>query len=72
MALSARQVGQTVKAARNALGATQRQLALAAGTGLRFIIDLERGKSTCELGKSLDVLAAVGVRVTLEVPDEAT
>lgn len=72
MAASTRQIGQTIRVARNALGTTQRQLALAAGTGLRFIIDLERGKETCELGKTLDVLAALGVRVTLEGPDEAS
>ena len=71
MVASPRQIGSTVKVARNALGATQRQLALAAGTGLRFVIDLERGKATCEIGKTLDVLNALGVRVILEAPVDA-
>ena len=72
MSVSAREIGQTIKTVRTTLGATQRQLALAAGTGLRFVIDLEHGKPTCEIGKALDVLRALGVQVTLEPPDEAS
>ena len=72
MSVSPRKIGETVKAVRNKLGATQRQLALAAGTGLRFVIDLEHGKPTCEIGKALDVLRALGVQVTLVPPDEAS
>ena len=72
MSVSAREIGQTIKTVRTTLGATQRQLALAAGTGLRFVIDLEHGKPTCEIGKALDVLCALGVQVTLEPPDEAS
>ena len=72
MSVSPREIGQTIKTVRTTLGATQRQLALAAGTGLRFVIDLEHGKPTCEIGKALDVLRALGVQVTLEPPDEAS
>ena len=71
MEISPRQIGHTVKTVRNALGATQRQLALAAGTGLRFVVDLERGKPTCEIGKTLDILKALGVHVVLETPVDA-
>lgn len=31
------------------------------GTGLRFIVDLEKGKSTCQIGKALQVLQALGL-----------
>ena len=72
MSVSPDELGQTVKGVRTALGTTQRQLALAAGTGLRFVIDLEHGKPTCELGKTLDVLRALGVQVTLVPPNEAS
>lgn len=72
MSVSPREIGQTIRTVRTTLGATQRQLALAAGTGLRFVIDLEHGKSTCEIGKALDVLRALGVQVTLVPPDEAS
>ena len=63
MPLSVEQVGEVVKSARKSLGVTQRQLALTAGTGLRFVIDLEKGKRTCQLGKTLAVLNTLGVAV---------
>lgn len=47
---------------------TQRELALTSGTGLRFIIDLEKGKETCQIGKALTVLQTLGVKVTLTPP----
>ena len=70
--MSVEELGEAVRTVRRSLGVTQRQLALAAGTGLRFVIDLERGKPTCQLGKTLAILATLGVVVTLdsrELPD---
>ena len=64
--MSVEELGKAVRATRRSLDVTQRQLALAAGTGLRFVIDLEKGKPTCQLGKTLAVLATLGVAVTLE------
>ncbi len=43
---------------------TQDQLALATGVGRRFLIDLEAGKTTCQLGLSLVVAEALGLRMT--------
>lgn len=40
----------------------QDQLALATGVGRRFLIDLEAGKSSCQLGRSLLVAEALRVR----------
>ena len=42
---------------------------MAAGTGLRFVIDLEKGKPTCQLGKTLAVLSTLGVEVAFERRD---
>jgi HTH-type transcriptional regulator / antitoxin HipB len=42
------------------LGVTQKALALTSGTGLQFIIELEKGKETCEIGKALTVLNTLG------------
>jgi predicted transcriptional regulator len=50
------------------MGVTQEQLATAAGTGLRFIVDLEKGKPTCQIGKVLTVLQTLGIRITLTAP----
>jgi HTH-type transcriptional regulator / antitoxin HipB len=61
-------LGELVKRTRKGLGLTQESLALAAGTGLRFIIDLERGKPTCQLQKTLTVLNTLGVNTILEPP----
>ncbi|MBV5335466.1 helix-turn-helix transcriptional regulator, partial [bacterium] len=59
------QLGAAVRAARKQLKATQKELAMTSGTGLRFVIDLERGKPTCQIGKILQVLQALGLRVGL-------
>jgi hypothetical protein len=47
---------------------TQRELALTSGTGLRFVVDLERGKETCEIGKALIILQTLGIKLTLVPP----
>jgi hypothetical protein len=42
----------------------QDELALATGVGRRFLIDLEAGKPSCQLGRCLLVADALGLRVT--------
>jgi HTH-type transcriptional regulator / antitoxin HipB len=65
---TATEIGALVRETRKRLGVTQKDLALTAGTGLRFVIDLEKGKETCELGKSLRILQTLGITVTLTPP----
>ncbi|NJL27079.1 MAG: helix-turn-helix transcriptional regulator [Thermoanaerobaculia bacterium] len=62
------QLGQLVRQARRAQRLTQGDLALAAGLSRRFVIELERGKSTCQLGKALHLLRILGIGVLLEPP----
>jgi y4mF family transcriptional regulator len=62
------QIGQLVKKARKKLGVTQKDLALTSGTGLRFIIELEQGKLTCQIGKVLTVLHTLGITLQLTLP----
>ena len=59
-------LGVAVLAARNRLGLTQPQLALAAGVGVRFIVELEAGKPTVRLETLLKVLHALGGRLAVE------
>lgn len=59
-----KQFGKAVAQARKGLGITQRQLALAIGTGERFIVELEAGKPTAQLGKALAAARAVGLRLS--------
>lgn len=60
---NATQFGAAVAEARRSLGLTQRDLALAIGTGERFIVNLEAGKATAQLGKALAAARAVGLRL---------
>jgi ribosome-binding protein aMBF1 (putative translation factor) len=64
MVENATQFGAAVTSARRALGITQRELALAINSGERFIVDLEAGKPTAQLGKALAAAKAVGLRLT--------
>jgi y4mF family transcriptional regulator len=61
-------IGDLVRTTRKAAGLRQDELAGAAGVGLRFIVDLEAGKPTAQLGKVLEVLAALGCAVTITPP----
>ena len=53
-------LGQAVRNARKQIGLTQPQLALAAGVGVRFVVDLEAGKATLRLENILRVVNALG------------
>ena len=54
-------IATSVKSARRALKLRQADLAAAAGVGIRFLIELEAGKTTAQLGKTLAVLNALGL-----------
>ena len=58
-------IGQIIRENRKRLGVTQKDLALTSGTGLRFVIDLEKGKETCQIGKVLTVLQTLGIKIAL-------
>ena len=61
-----------VKQERKRTGMTQEELALTAGVGLRFVRDLEQGKSNLRLDKVDQVLRLFGYRtgpIRMEKPD---
>lgn len=68
MRYTPQQIGALIRKTRKSLGVTQRDLALTSGTGLRFVIDLEKGKETCEIGKALTVLQMLGIKLILTPP----
>ena len=68
MSLTPEDLGRLVKKERKAMGLTQAELALTSGTGMRFISDLENGKPTCQIGKTLTVLKTLGIRLTMSSP----
>jgi y4mF family transcriptional regulator len=62
---SPQSLGTVLRASRKRLGLTQADLALAAGVGLRFIVELEAGKPTVRLEQVLRVVDALGGSLTL-------
>ncbi|MDR2973195.1 MAG: type II toxin-antitoxin system Y4mF family antitoxin [Propionibacteriaceae bacterium] len=65
-------VAATVRAARKRAGLSQAELALKAGVGRRFVVDVEAGHPRAELGKVLAVLDAVGVHALALPPPPVT
>lgn len=68
MKYTPKDLGEIVRETRKKLGVTQKDLALTSGTGLRFVIDLEKGKETCQIGKALTILHTLGIRLALTPP----
>ena len=64
-------LGQAARAARKQLGLTQPQLALAAGVGVRFIVDLEAGKPTLRLESILRCCTLGGTLAVSGLPTSA-
>ena len=62
-------LGALIKTNRKKKRMTQADLADAARTGIRFISDVENGKPTCHIGKVLDVLNTLGIRVAIDSPN---
>jgi y4mF family transcriptional regulator len=60
------EIGAVVRQTRVAHGLRQDQLA--AGVGVRFLVELERGKSTVRFDKVLAVLNALGCRFDVAPP----
>jgi y4mF family transcriptional regulator len=63
------EIGSIVRRERKAQGLRQQELAAASGVGVRFIVDLEAGKPTVQLGKVLHVLATLGCTLSIGQPD---
>lgn len=64
-------IGVFIRRLRKAQGLRQDELAGAVGVGVRFIVDVEAGKATTQLGKVLRVLDALGCSLTLSDPPGA-
>ena len=61
------QLGEVIRQQRKAQGLTQKELAGLCGVGVRFLGELERGKESCEIGKTLLILKMLGINLMLEV-----
>jgi HTH-type transcriptional regulator/antitoxin HipB len=59
-------LGKAIRHQRKSIGLSQTNAAGLCGVGERFLSELERGKPTAELGKVLQVLNRLGLRIVLE------
>jgi y4mF family transcriptional regulator len=59
-------LSHTIRERRKELGLTQADAAGLVGVGVRFLSELERGKTTLELGKVLQVLQGFGFTLSLQ------
>ena len=64
-------LGAAIRAERKRLKVTQKELAMAAGTGLRYLIELERGKPTSRIEGVFKVLQALGIKLALGTSEGA-
>lgn len=59
-------LGRIVKETRKSLQLTQTDLAISAQVGVRFIVELENGKETAQLGKVIRVCRMLGIKINVE------
>ena len=60
------QLGLVIRKRRKEAGMTQAKLASLAGVGTRFLSELERGKATSEIGRTLRILELLGLELHIK------
>ena len=63
-------LGKVIREERRAQDLTQEQLAGLTGVGARFVGELEAGKDSCQLGRALQVAAALGLSLSVSSRQE--
>ena len=63
---SVEELGEAIRTRRKELHYTQAFLAEFTGFSVSFISDVERGKATAEIGKTLQLLMIVGLDLSVE------
>ena len=58
-------VGAIVASVRKRQGLTQLDVSGLGGMGIRFMVDLEKGKQTIQMQKVMDVLAQLGLEIVI-------
>ena len=61
-----KKLGEYIKKMRKAHHLTQADVAIAANVGIRFLVDLENGKKTAQIGKVIDVCNALGIVIDMK------
>ncbi len=63
--IDVRALGKAIRQHRKSIGLTQQDAAGLCGVGERFLSELERGKESASLGKALQVIKRLGLRLIL-------
>lgn len=63
---TAQDIAILIKTERKKQNLTQTELAGLCNVGLRFIVDIEAGKETCQIGKVLKVLDVLGINLEIK------
>ena len=66
---TAQELGRIVREERTRKGYTHSKLARFSGVGINFVSNLENGKETSELGKTLRVLQTLGMDLSADSRD---
>ena len=66
------EIADSVRKARKEQGVSQTVLAQLSNVGLRFLCEVEHGKSTVRFDKLLSVLTSLGITLRLEMPSETS
>lgn len=62
---NSKDLGKVIRQIRKKQKLTQEDLSGLTGTGRRFIVELEQGKETAQIGKVLHVISALGVSIEI-------
>jgi len=62
---TAKELGQEIKRQRKAVGLTQKTLSDFTGVSTSFLSDLENGKETAEIGRTIKVVLTLGLDIEL-------
>ena len=60
------EIGQLIRKTRKEQGLLQKDLALAAGTGIRLIIELENGKRGVKIDTVIRICKLLGLSINIE------
>lgn len=64
--MKTKDLANIIKKRRKEQKLTQSQLAGLSNVGVRFIVDLEAGKETCQVGKVLYILDMLGIKLKID------
>ena len=67
---NSQELGTAIRTERKRLKVTQKELAMVAGVGLRYLIELERGKTTARIEGVFKVLQALGLKLSAATPSD--